>query len=593
MGRRFRRFLILVVSFLVSLTPSVTFAKSGITSNQLREFSQNNILYYDPSECIDGGSGVAPTGDRITWIGDSYSVGAKKIIEEKFPGISFGGSVENSGSYIQSNKGVSDRYGGGEANPPALTILKRIVDAKELKPYLVMAVGTNAGWTDEEVNDFKAIMSSSPDTKVIFVTAKAKAHLASDDNGTNVRLKTLAESNDNYYLADWAANYDAKYYAENDTHPTAHGGYEKWVDTIYNAIPASSYGGSEEATGNFDKILTAKNADKTFFNGSGEVPSASWADNNPESMKRLLETYGDLAYQLGDAVGAPYIAILVQMRYEDPNSVCGKNNFWGNGCPPGTGAGGASIQGSNLGEGFAQYGKTLLNGYHDQAIGVSDPKAYLEAIGPTWVQGNINGPGYGSIEAMKKSVDALQAYADSAEGQKIVTQFGNYHGSAGGNFCSVVFGGGGGDINATAIQLAWPANEYGKHGWNDPSKAYAKALSDTGVNKLGDACSMAGGSCDAFVATVMRFSGADPDFRCCGVSNGNVLNYIKTSGKYEEVLNKLGSLQPGDIRIGPHHIELYVEVNGEPHIAAASHCERSGDVGSYYNNSFTAYRLRR
>lgn len=344
------------------------------------------------------------------------------------------------------------------------------------------------------------------------------------------------------------------------------------------------------ATGDFAKIMTAKNADKSFFNGSGDVPSARWADNSPDSMRQLLETYGDLAYQLGDAVGAPYIAILVQMRYEDPNSVCGKNNFWGNGCPPGTGAGGASIQGQNLGDGFTQYGQTLLNGYHDQAIGVSDPKAYLEAIGPTWVQGNVNGAGYGSIDAMKVSVDALQAYADSPEGQAIVEQFGNYHGS-GGNLCSVL--GGDGDINNTAIKLAWPIEEYGAHAWNDPNTAYARALVETGVNLLGDACSMAGGSCDAYVATVMRYSGADPDFRCCGVSSGNVLDYIVGSGKYEEVANSLGSLQPGDIRIGPSHIELYVEVDGEPRIASASHCDRSGDIGGYYDNSFKAFRLKR
>lgn len=358
-------------------------------------------------------------------------------------------------------------------------------------------------------------------------------------------------------------------------------------------------GMSLDATGDFAKVLSAKNAEKSFFNGSGDIAAPKWADSDTESMKQLLENYGDLAYQLGNAVGAPYVAILVQIRYEDPNSVCGRNNFWGNGCPPGTGVGGASIQGNNLGEGFAQYGQTLTNGYHDQAIGVADPKAYLEAIGPTWVQGNINGAGYGSIDAMKASVDALQAYIDTEEGQAIVEQFGDYAGgSSGGTYCGCSDGaeycasGGSGDINATAIELAWP--NHGKHSWNDASPAYAKALQAVGMSSLtGDACAVAGGSCDAFVATVMRYSGADPDFFCCGVSNGSTLSYIKRSGKYEEVPNSLGSLEPGDIRIGPHHIELYVEIDGEPHIASASHCERSGDIGNYYNNSFTAYRLRR
>lgn len=135
-----------------------------------------------------------------------------------------------------SNKGVSDRYGGGSDNPPALTILKRVADAGELKPYLVMAVGTNAGWDDNEVNELKNIISSHSDTKVILVNAKARAHLMSDDNGTNDRLKALVDSEDNFYLADWAAAYDDSYFANNSTHPDANGGYEKWVEVIANAL---------------------------------------------------------------------------------------------------------------------------------------------------------------------------------------------------------------------------------------------------------------------------------------------------------------------------------------------------------------------
>lgn len=803
-------FLVLATIIISQATYAKPNLRAGtISEEQMMDFSQNNILYYDPTACMENSvNNVPPDGDQITWIGDSYSVGAHAIIEEKFPGITFGDGIENSNSYIQSNKGVSDRYGGGEANPPALTILKRLADADEIKPYLVMAVGTNAGWTSEEVDEFKSIMSANPDTKVVFVTAKAKAHLMSDDNGTNQRLRALADSNDNYYLADWAVAYDDSYFANNSTHPDANGGYEKWVETIYEAIPkATSTSGSLSGSGNFAKVLSAKNADKSFFNGSGDVPSAQWSDTDTESMKRLLETYGDLAYQMGEAVGAPWVAILVQMRYEDPLSACGRNNFWGNGCPAGTGIGGASKQGNNLGEGFVMYAETLTNGFHDQALGIADPKTYLEKIGPTWVQGNPNGPGYGSIEAMKNSVDALQKFIDSSEGQAIVKQFGNYHGSlnsicdcgsiskSGGkwdngwleddsikgikkqdvnaaadlaeptnnvgsyitedgkpnkillhttegttngydaypagnkypahfiidlkkkegyqnfsinqpalaikdydtagpiqieivgfsnsnsngynleydvrNFTDedwdylatvlraiseqtdipltskVTWGqhtarmgtqefvdyegvlghmhapandhndpgdiwqyveaaidrsggyneackaGGNGDINATAIKLAWPASEYGKHGWSDPNPAYAQALIDTGVNHLGDACSMAGGSCDAFVTTVMRYSGVDPDFYCCGITGGATLSYIVNSGKYTEVSNGLGNLQPGDIRIGPNHIELYVEINGEPHIAAASHCERSGDIGNYYDNDFKVYRFKK
>ncbi|MBQ5812371.1 hypothetical protein IIW29_02265, partial [Candidatus Saccharibacteria bacterium] len=282
-----------VLMLMAIITSGVASATTNLRAGtlkpeQLEEFAQNNVLYYDPTACLDNSmSNVPPDGDQITWIGDSYSVSAHAIIEDKFPGISFGNGIENSSSYIQSNKGVSDRYGGGEANPPALTILKRLTEAGELKPYLVMAVGTNAGWTDEEVSEFENIMSSYPDTKVVFVTAKAKAHLMSDDNGTNDRLRALANGNDNYYLADWAVAYDDSYFANNSTHPDANGGYEKWVEVIYDAIPkTTTTNGSLSGTGNFAKILSAKNADKSFFNGSGDVPLLN---HSFEKAKAALE----------------------------------------------------------------------------------------------------------------------------------------------------------------------------------------------------------------------------------------------------------------------------------------------------------------
>lgn len=812
---------------IIAVTLAVATCFGAITQVQARKlaeedlqmYSQNNILFYDPSEinCEDDGSiTVKPTGENITWIGDSYSVGAHTIIEREFEGIDFGGSVGNSSSYIQSNKGVSDRYGGGEANPPALTVLRRIIETGELKPYLVMAIGTNAGWTDEEVVEFEDIISEYPDTKVIFTTVKANVHLIAEDLGTNERLRNLVDGNDNYYLADWEVAFNPAYYATDNVHPVANGGYEKWVEVIKEAMPRQTLtSGKSVGSGDYSKIMTAKNAEETFFNGSGTVPSARWSDNDTESMKRLLETYGDLAYQLGDVTGAPWIAILVQMRYEDGDSVCGRNNFWGNGCDSAHAyAGGATKQGNNLGEGFMQYAQTLLETsldghslWYEPTFGITDPVEYLETIGPLWVQGRIDGPGYGNIAGMRNSVKALTDYVNSPEGQAIVTQFGNYHGtmkssnplcrcdedgfSAGkwedgwlvensikgvihedvtargdlrepvnpigsyitndgkpnkillhsteghlngfaaygdnkfpahftidprnktasqhfsiyqpalaiagydqagpiqieivgfsdehssgytpeedlknfsdedwdylamimrsianeadipltstvswvdgtprlsvkefikyegilghmhapgndhidprniwdevndainrsGGYDEICSSGGNGDINETALKLAWPV--YGQHGWNDPTPEYRKALAETGVNKLGDQYSMAGGSCDAFVATVMRYSGADPEFHCCGITGGATENYIKRSGKFETIPNRLDSLKPGDIRIGTDHIEMYVEVNGEPHIASASHGSRSGDIGNYYDNNFTVYRLKK
>ena len=243
--------------------------------------SPSNVVATGGSSSSDSSSGSSDSdsssgsisGSDITWIGDSYSCGALSIIKEKFSGISFGGSECDSNSYIMSNKGVGDRYGGGSENPPALTILKRIADAGELKSTLVMAVGTNAGWDDDEVNQLKGIMSSHPDTKVVLVNAKAKAHLMSDDNGTNDRLKALADSEDGYYLADWAAAYDESYFANNSTHPDSNGGYEKWVQVIYDTIAGmGSCGGKNpivEVDGNQYMFPLAGAAKDNYLNPDG------------------------------------------------------------------------------------------------------------------------------------------------------------------------------------------------------------------------------------------------------------------------------------------------------------------------------------
>ena len=149
-----------------------------------------------------------------------------------------------------------------------------------------------------------------------------------------------------------------------------------------------------------------------------------------------------------------------------------------------------------------------------------------------------------------------------------------------------------GDINSTALTLSWP--ERGHDPWNDPKPEYRAALASTGVNRLGDSCSMNGNSCDAFVATVLRYSGADPGMVCCGV--GNMMSYMLAHPElYQEIPNtgSTANLQPGDIRVNGGHIELYVVLpSGEGRIASASHCDRTADhAGHFYADS--SYRIFR
>jgi len=112
-------------------------------------------------------------------------------------------------------------------------------------------------------------------------------------------------------------------------------------------------------------------------------------------------------------------------------------------------------------------------------------------------------------------------------------------------------------IVATAAALAW--HSPGRHDGvakTLATDAYQQAMgqytniSDNDQNPYTD--------CGVFVATVMRMSGADPDYpaRSTPVQE----EYLRTSGKYEvfDDINDLDQLQPGDIMIGPGHTFLYI-----------------------------------
>ena len=146
-----------------------------------------------------------------------------------------------------------------------------------------------------------------------------------------------------------------------------------------------------------------------------------------------------------------------------------------------------------------------------------------------------------------------------------------------------------GDLNATAIKLAWP--EHG-HDPDSPTEEYRKALLEpdgVGTRGEGDSCSIVGKSCDAFVVTVLRSSGVDKEVPCCTAKA--VTNYLASSSKWQEVPNNKASLKGGDVRGSDGHVEMVVEVNGELKIASASHCNRTGEIGGYYDNDFRAFRF--
>jgi murein DD-endopeptidase MepM/ murein hydrolase activator NlpD len=171
--------------------------------------------------------------------------------------------------------------------------------------------------------------------------------------------------------------------------------------------------------------------------------------------------------------------------------------------------------------------------------------------------------------------------------KEVLSTFGDGAPSGGG--C----GAGSGNIAAVAKTLAWPTSGHDGTDKSLATKAYQEALpkynSENGDRVWTD--------CGRFVATVMRMSGADPDYPM--VYTPTQENYLRTSGKYDVFDNiTISQLQPGDILIGPGHTYLFVGPWGNGfNSAAGSLGDHVPEAGNAYDvgvpGGFAAARLKK
>lgn len=170
-----------------------------------------------------------------------------------------------------------------------------------------------------------------------------------------------------------------------------------------------------------------------------------------------------------------------------------------------------------------------------------------------------------SAELARENPEMLNAAEQNAQGANAGSDISNFL-----TYCSGVSltGNYAQDLHNTIIAFSWDGIR--SHPANDPVPAYYSALSGFGFFGNQDAYVKAGSSCDAFVATVMKASGADPNFPCCGTSNQ--LRYLANSSEYTEIpnLGNVSNLQDGDVFVLNGHIMIFVNDNGQPKIAHAS-----------------------
>lgn len=136
---------------------------------------------------------------------------------------------------------------------------------------------------------------------------------------------------------------------------------------------------------------------------------------------------------------------------------------------------------------------------------------------------------------------------------------------------------GGGNIAETAILLSWDGLGHDMH---NPKPEYVTAMQETGNYQVPGSGVPQGASCDQFVSTVIRYSGADPDYPTFWPPSQqeHILNH---PDMYQEIEhnNDESNLMPGDIFItananGNNHTFIYI---GNGSQASASYGGRTGE----------------
>lgn len=166
---------------------------------------------------------------------------------------------------------------------------------------------------------------------------------------------------------------------------------------------------------------------------------------------------------------------------------------------------------------------------------------------------------------------------------------------------------GNGDIANTALLLSWEGRERGNCDASgcDPKPEYVTAMNESGTTTdYYQGGNYIGASCDQFVTTVMRYSKADPDYPF--YIHDAVEYMTQHTDIYQEITytgdDLYAKLQPGDIfiydnsgtNVAHGHTFIYVEINGEQGQASASAKDRSAQhfPSIYYEDQNGARRYR-
>lgn len=596
-----------VFAAVVALSPSST-ALAKLSESQLNMFSQNNILFYDPTSS-DSCAPTAITGDKVTLIGDSISVRSQGQFSSQIPNIDFEAKTFDGVTYnltevskhFVSNAGTN--YGG-------LTIAQVLQEQGELKPFVVFALGTNdaGGVSETTIGQLMDLVGTNH--RVVLVTNYGTDI---DFSSNNAAIKAAASKYSNVAVADWEAEVskDAGKYLDDHVYPNA-AGQELFVRLIKSALNTLTGSGSGATTGSnknyagaevwSETEMAAIQANMPIYREAAEQFNFPWQilavlHSHETGLRRYNPSNGQGVYQLYS-----YTAGGTNANRFEPADEISEEEFRRQtiiAAEVVSGMVGDLNDTGNIKRLFFQYNGTAQV-YIDKAIqmGFSEEEA-RNGEGSAYVMNRYDeqrDPTSAGMSPLWPGRFVGDGVYDSSSTSNGFGAFVQYEALAGASYCST----GGGSIVDTAILLSWEGNR--SHSINDPKPEYVEAMKavDTYRDPCGanGVCPPKGASCDQFVSTVMRYSGSDPNFPVFGP--GVQYEYMKkNTSMYMEVdyQQDVANLQPGDILVIPgEHIYLYIgEINGQPSQASASWNDRTGEhyPGVYFTQNgavFSAFR---
>ncbi len=253
----------------------------ALSQDRLEEFSQNNILFYNPdsnNECMMAGGVInrktESDGSDVYILGEASTMDGilTDKIKQKLPKVS-----------ISTLSGLSENWASSLD-----------VNAASSRGILVMAFGADSGDTFDAQSFLDALTGAS--VKVVFITAYGLDTL-------NSTLQTTAKDNENIYIGDFATSINSN--------------VEKYISgTSLTADGADSYARTISDLAN---SLTTSKADGNFSSGLADF------------QINFVDKYHDIAVTLSIEYGIPWETVMAQGILESAAGTkqIKQNNFFG------------------------------------------------------------------------------------------------------------------------------------------------------------------------------------------------------------------------------------------------------------------------